>query len=58
MNFGKKLKTMNEKLIKELNKLRSRNDLEDWEEERLQELEDEFLEKEDMSYQCLMEISE
>lgn len=58
MNFGKKLKTMNEKLIKELNKLRARTHLEDWEEERLQELEDEFLEKEDMSYECLMEISE
>ena len=49
---------MNEKLIKELNKLRARTNLEDWEEERLQELEEEFLEKEDMSYQCLMEISE
>ena len=58
MNFGKKLKTMNEKLIKELNKLRARTHLEDWEEDRLQELEDEFLEKEDMSYECLMEISE
>lgn len=49
---------MNEKLIKELNKLRARTHLEDWEEDRLQELEEEFLEKEDMSYQCLMEISE
>ena len=50
---------MNEKnLILELNSLLIRKSLEDWEQDRLEEIEAQLEELQDMSYECLNEISE
>ena len=50
---------MNEKnLILELNSLLIRKSLEDWEQDRLEEIEAQLEELQDMSYQVLNEISE
>lgn len=49
---------MEEKLIKELNKLNSKAFKTDFERERIQVIEDELLELQDMSYECLNELSE
>ena len=50
---------MNEqKLILELNNLLIKKRLEDWEQDRLEEIEAQLEELQDMSYQVLNEISE
>lgn len=50
---------MNEqKLILELNSLLIKKKLEDWEQERLKEIEEELLELQDLSYEALSELSE
>lgn len=46
------------KLILELNSLLIRKKLEDWELERVQEIEEQLQELQDMSYECLNELSE
>jgi hypothetical protein len=50
---------MNEKqLILELNSLLIRRNLEDWEQERVCEIEELLIELQDMSYEALSEINE
>ena len=49
---------MEDKLIKELNSLLVKNKLENWEQERLEEIEAQLEELQDLSYECLNELSE